>query len=493
MGIIQSQTIKGSVYSYLGIIVGFLNTALIMPILFSTEEIGLVNILVAISFVYAQFSTLGFGAVTTRLFSYFRSIDKNHHGFAFLIIVVALTGFILALTCFFILKPHLIENNMEKSPLLVEYIWFLIPLIFFRSFFLFLDNYNKVLYDATTGTFLNDFVYRFINLILLGTYFLRWINFPQYVVGYTFAHCFPAIYLAVLLIYRGQLNLKPQLKFIGKPLRSEMISVAVFGIIGGLSGVALQSIDKIMVNSFFDLSYTGVYSICFFFGTIIQIPNRSLGKISSVILADAWKNNDLKTINTIYYQSSINQSVFGFLLFILLISNLHNVFQILPEYADGKMVILYVSLGNLIAVSSGVSAHILGTSAKYKIQTLQLSILILLAIVTNLIFIPIMGIDGAAIASLISMGAYTFIRVIYLKRKMNLYPYKQKHFILILISIVALLANYAIPTLSNWMVDFILRSAGVTLVFGIGIFTFRISEKFNEILIQFINKMTGRT
>ncbi|MGQ8337274.1 lipopolysaccharide biosynthesis protein [Sunxiuqinia sp. A32] len=490
MGIIQKQTIKGSVYSYLGVAVGFLNSALIMPMLLSTEEYGLINILVAISAIYAQFSSLGFATVTIRLFPYFRNADKNHNGYAFITVMVGTIGFLLALAFFFILKPYLIENNIEKSPLLVEYIWFLVPLIFFRSFFLLLDNYNKVMYDATTGTLLSDFAYRLINLLLLGAYFLKWINFPQYVMGYTFALCFPAIYLAILLIVRGQFSLKPQLQFISKSLRNEMISVAAFGIIGGLSGVALQSIDKIMVNGFLDLNNTGIYSISFFFGTIILIPSRALAKISSPILADSWKENDLKTINSIYYQSSINQSVAGCILFILLIANLHNIFQILPaEYTGGEMVILYISLGNLIAVSSGVSLQILGTSEKYKILALQLGILIILTIITNLILIPIMGINGAALASLISMVVYTIIRILYLKRKMNLFPYNSQHLKLILITVAAYSSTYLIPEQLNWIIDTILRSSVVGIVFGLGVVIFKISDQVNDQLAVIIRKL----
>lgn len=484
MGIIQKQAIKGSIYSYLGVVLGFINTALLMPLLLLPEEIGLANILVALSSIYAQFSTLGFGKVTTRLFPYFRNINKNHNGFVFIVIIVGLVGFTLAFISFIILKPYLIENNTEKSPLLVEYIWFLIPLIFFKCFFLLLDNYNKVLYDATTGTFLKEIAYRFFNLIFLLAYFLELITFPQYMLGYIFALCFPTVYLAILLIYRRHLNLKPQLQYVKKSLRNEMVSVAAFGIIGGVGSIALQSIDKIIVNSFLDLKQTGIYSICFFFGTLIKIPNRALAKISSTILADAWKNKDLKVINNIYYQSSINQLIAGCLLFILLIANLHNIFHLLPEYIDGKMVIFYISLGNLIFVSPGVSSNILGTSVKYKTATYQLGILIIVTIITNIIFIPIWGINGAAIASLISMSIITFIQVLYLKTRMNLYPYKKKHILLIVISVIILMTNYLVPKIPNWIVDFLVRSSLIFFIYVAGIFAFKISEDFNKLLAK---------
>ena len=151
MGVIKRQTIKGSVYSYLGVATGFLVTIISIK-LFSPAQIGLTAIMIAVSGIYSQFSTLGFTKVIERLFPYFRDKDKNHNGFVFLTLAVGMTGFIISLVTFLILKPYIIASNQAKSPLVVEYIWYLVPLIFFRMFSLLLDTYNKMLFDATTGT-----------------------------------------------------------------------------------------------------------------------------------------------------------------------------------------------------------------------------------------------------------------------------------------------------------------------------------------------------
>ncbi len=483
MGVIQQQTIKGAMYSYLGIIIGFFNTVLIMPELLSPEEIGLINILIAISALYAQFSTLGFTSVTSRIFSYFRNKDKDHNGFAFLVVLTGAIGFILALISFFLLKPSIVNRNIDNSPLLVEYIFFLIPLIFFRMFFLLLDGYNKVLYDATTGTFLIDLGYRVGNLLLLGLFFLQWINFYQYVLGYVIIMSIPAIYLAGLLIYRRSFKLKPQLNFISPSLRKEMISLGLYGIIGGLSGVALMSIDKIMINEYFNLSYTGIYSVSFFFGTIILIPNRALTKISSVVVADAWKENNFEKIQDIYRRSSINQLAAGSVLFVLMVVNLHNIFTILPpEYEAGKMVIVYISLGNLLVVSTGVSITILLTSSKYKVHAYLLALLIVLTIIFNLIFIPLMGISGAAIASLITMFIFSVARVWYMKRRMDLFPFHRKHLLLIGLSIVAYGVGQFMPFIHSCLPDLIVRSGVVCIIFGAGMLIFDISEDITQMM-----------
>lgn len=490
MGVIKRQTIRGSVYSYLGVLVGFFTTALIMPRLMTQEQIGLTNILVAVSAIYSQFSTLGFTKVIERLFSYFRDKDKNHNGFVFLTIAVGMAGFLLSLISFFILKPYIIESNIQKSPLLVEYIWYLVPLIFFRMFFLLLDSYNKMLFDATTGTFLSDLFYRLGNLALLIAFFFKLINFPQFVFGYVFVLSFPAIYLAGLLIYRRQFNLQPNLEFIQPPLRKEMISLSVYGIIGGLSSVALLNIDTIMLNEYYNLSMTGIYSISFFFGTIILIPNKALGKISSTIIADAWKDNDLKTIDDIYFKSSINQLFAALLLFILMVTNLHNIFKILPpQYSDGEWVIILIALSNLIVASTGVSVQIIGTSHKYKIQTYSMGVLVLLVVIFYTIFIPLWGMVGAALGSLLSVSGASLLRVFYLKRNMNLFPYRMIHLKCVAIGILAFVPGKIIPVLDNFIIDLFIRCSAISVVF-IGLcYYFNISADLNQMADKLLKQI----
>jgi len=465
MGVIKKQTIKGSIYSYLGIAIGFLYTILSTRLL-TKEQIGLTGILVAYSAIYSQFSTLGFTKVTERLFPYFRDKDKNHHGFVFLTLSVGLIGFIISLISFFILKPTFIESNLEKSPLLVKYIWYLVPLIFFRMLTVMLDTYNKMLYDATTGSILTAFIYRVAFILLLGAYFLEWITFSQFIFGYVFSLCFPAMYLAGLLIYRRQFHILPNLDFIQPSLRRDMISLSFFGLLSSVSAVALLNVDTIMVNEYFGLSTTGVYIISFFFGTFILIPAVALGKISSTFIAEAWKNKDMKMISDIYFKSSINQLFAALLLFILLVTNLHNVFKILgPQYQGGEWVIIIIALSKLIVSSTGVSVQIIGTSHKFKVQTYSMAVLVVLSVVFYMIFIPLWGMVGAAIGSLLSISTASLLRVFYLQRSMNLFPYRLVHIKCLAIGLVALTLGKLIPVIDNLYLDLLMRCSAISMVF----------------------------
>lgn len=72
------------------------------------------------------------------------------------------------------------------------------------------------------------------------------------------------------------------------------------------------------------------------------------------------------------------------------------------------------------------------------------------------------------------------------KNKMNLFPYKIKHLILILISILAIGPSFFIPDLGHWFIDAGIRSAVVGGVFVLGIFVFNISEEINKIIRKIV-------
>jgi len=490
MGVIKRQTIRGSVYSYLGVAIGLLYTILSVKLL-TPEQIGLFAILGAVSAIYSQFATLGFTKVIERLFPYFRDKDKKHNGFLFLTVAVGMVGFTISLITFFILKPWIIERYQADSSLFVKYIWYLIPLIFFRMFSVMFDTYNKMLFDATTGSILTDFVYRLGTISLLGSFFLKWINFSQFVFGFVFFLSLPAIYLAGLLIFRRQFNLQPKPKFVTPLLRKEIISLSLFGIIGGLSSVALKQIDTVMVLAYTDEATTGIYSILFYFSTVILIPGIALGKISSTIIADAWKNKDIPTIADIYYKSSINQLFASLLLFILVVTNLQNILHLLgPRYEGTEWVIILISLSSLIVSSTGSSVQIIGTSHKYKIQTYSLAVLVVLVVIFYSIFIPLWGMVGAAFGSLLSVAGASLLRVFYLQRNMKLFPYRKTHIKCLAIGILAFAVGKLIPILPvHFLIDLIIRCSAISVVFVGLSYAFHISDDLNLIADKFLKQL----
>jgi len=488
LGIIQKQAIKGTAYAYVGVVIGFVTTVLIYPRIFSTDEIGLLRLLVAYSALFAQFATLGFTRVATMMFPYFRNYKNKHNGFFLLAFLVSFVGFALAVIILLLFKPSIIGAGAEKSELFASYFIYILPLLLFTLVFLILDNYYKVLYNSVQGTFLKDFVQRVIIILSAVLFLFGLISFRDFVMLFLFAFFVPAIVLLILLIKEKQISLKPRLEFISRELRNKMFIVSIYGILTGFSGLLVLNVDSIMINAMMGLSSTGIYAITFFFGTVILIPSRSLLKISSVVIADSWKNNDIKTINSIYYKSCLNQLILACLIFVGIWANIHSIFRILPpEYEAGKYVIFFISLSSVIQMAGGTSNMILFTSPRYKTHTYFMIVLVVLLVFSNFIFIPIYGITGAALASALSFLVYNLLKFFYLNTVFKLKPYNYKVLLVISFSIVTYLLSTFIPITDLYWIDIIVRSVLITGFYLFLILVFKISDDLRNILQNWIN------
>ncbi|MCA1756221.1 MAG: oligosaccharide flippase family protein [Bacteroidales bacterium] len=467
MGLIGQQTIKGTFYSYLGVVIGFINLAILSPVIFTAGEIGVTQVMMAMATIVAQLGGLGFSNVTNRLFPWFRDRESGHNGFLSLGLLITAAGFLVTAIVLIFWLPDFEEANREKSELLSDYAYYIPVLVGMIMFFTLLDNFCKVLFNAVIGTFLREVVLRVINLGLILMFHFGIIGFSGYVSGFVLSQAIPAVIIIIYLAGRGEFRLTGFASFIDRKLIREIITLSGYGVIAGLSGIAITNIDKYMVNSYLGLSEVGIYSIAVYFATLILIPARVMGKISVPVVAEAWKRNDKQSINIIYRKSSINQYLIGLLVFLGIVCNMHNIFKILPsEYMQGQYVIILFGLTNLLNVSSGISQYILSTSELYRYTAFMMLLLIVLVLATNILLIPVYGITGAAIASLLSMFVFNGVMVGILYAKFRLWPYTSGHVVLTFGGGVIYLVTSVIPVM-GLISDLVIRSLSITVLFGL--------------------------
>ncbi len=477
MGIIQKQAIRGSIISYTGVLLGFLTTGLLLPNWFSLEENGVIKLLAANTAIFAQLANLGFASVTTRMFTYFRDKKSAHHGFLLIGVAVSVVGFLLSLLLFYLLKNWLLRgNDVEGNEMLAKYIEMVIAMILATTFFHLFDNYYKVLYNAVKGTLYKEVYQRIMILAAIGFFYFDIVDFHGFVVLYVLAFALPTMQLIFSLIRDREFVMRYDPQFLNRDLVRSLYSVGFYGIVAGFSNIAILNIDSIMINKYLGLSETGVYGITFFFGTLVIIPSRMIKKISSALLADAWKDGDLKLVADIYKKTSINQLLLGALILIGIWGNIENVFQILPEkFEAGRYVILLIALANLVEMGAGVSGTIISVSPHYRYMSHFMIVLLLLIIVTNMVFIPLFGLIGAAFASLISYIIFVLLRFVFLLRKYNMQPFGLNHLKILAIALIAYGLQLLIPQLQHFILDIAVRSAAMTIIYLLLSIQFRVS------------------
>ena len=477
MGEIQKQSIKGTIYTYIGISIGFLTSGLLFPRFFTTEQIGLVNVIVSYAVITAQFALLGTNGLITRFFPFFRNNEKKHNGFLTIGIAIITFGFILSSSVLMLLNNFNLLST-TKSPLLNSFFPSVYILIFFIVFFNFFDNYAKVLYNAVIGTFLKEFVQRLFILFAIILFILNIVKFDMFYALYIFAYSLP-FFIITFYLYKKKLLFFPKPTIPENVSTKEMFLMSVFSIFSGLAGVLTINIDRIMVQNYIGLDNAGIYTIMFFFGSMVAIPSRSLIKISSTYIADAWKQQDLKTIGTIYQKSIVNQVIIGSFILLIMWSNIDNIFAIIGDkYSTGKYVILFIGLSYLTDMLIGTANIIIATSKEYKKITYIIILQGILVIITNIVFIKLFGIVGAAIGSLASKSIANTLKVLVIKAKFGLMPYNKKILIIFISMTIAYLPALFLSN-NNLFINILLKTLPSALIFIALINSFKLSEELN--------------
>lgn len=494
MGIVAKQTLKGSIWSYLGVIIGFITTTYLYTNYLTPEIVGLFGLIVAIGTITSILASLGFNGMTLRMFPVFRNSSNGHNGFLMASFLPQVMGFLLFLLFYYLLKDWLIANNMKKSELFAEYIWLLVPVTFFFLVFNALDTYLKVLYDVVSGTFLQEFFQRLIIFIVVVLYVVDILNHNQLIIGFGIAISVKTIIILAIVWSRGELNLKLHPGFISKELLIEMIDVAFFFILGGLGSLIVFNIDKVVINQMLDLRNTGVYTIAFYFGTLVVIPSRPLLKIAGTLIADAWAKNDVQKIFEIYRKSCINQFIIGGFLFLGIWTNIDNIMIILgPDYVESKWVIFYIGIGYLVDMLTGANGQIISLSKNYRVSLWFMLVLVVLVLVLLYFLIPIWGIVGAAIAIALALFLNNFMRFLYLFLKYRMQPFNY-YFIVLLLFFVALYFITEMIPKQKLIVDILIRGTFITSFTGIFLLFIPIAEDIkiirNEIYMHIKNILT---
>ncbi len=489
MGIIVRQGIFNALFSYVGAAIGFVLTLIIYPQILTTEQYGLTRVLLSISILAVQFATLGTRSSMVKYFPYFKE-SKDESTFTLFFSLTHLLGYAVIIAVFYVFKDALLGYFIEESPLLSSYFDLLLPLIFFNLFFTFFTSYARVYHSTVVPSFINDIVLRVLIIALLYSYFFGWIDFQLFI--YLFVGLYGIVMLALgmylIVALRPKISFStilPNLK-----IRGDIIRYSMYAFLGGITTVIIGRIDIIMLSSLTGLSDTGIYSIAFYIGAVIAIPVRALDKISFPIIADAFKANNMEEVQTIYRKSSINQLIAGSLLYIGVCANLHNLMNILPpEYQGGEWVVVIIGFAYLFDMATGVNGAILISSKYYRYDLYINLALVIAAITLNVLLIPMYGIIGAAIATTTSIFSYNTFKYLFIRFKLGMSPFGKETLQLVVLAGSILALNFLFEPMQSLFADLILRSVIMALVFGIGVYTLKLSEDANRVINKFLNKL----
>jgi O-antigen/teichoic acid export membrane protein len=146
-------------------------------------------------------------------------------------------------------------------------------------------------------------------------------------------------------------------------------------------------------------------------------------------------------------------------------------FSMMPKsdiYKQGKYVVLFIGISKVIDMAASINTEIISVSKYYVFNFISLVLLVVLAVITNSILIPLYEANGAAVATLISIALYNSVKMFYLYRKLNIHPFTAKEVLII----IAMLFFIFLPemlksTFENIFVGVAIKTFVVVVVFTI--------------------------
>jgi O-antigen/teichoic acid export membrane protein len=494
MNVIKKQAFLGTIFSYGGVLVGFVSQFFLIPHNISEAENGLLAVLLSYMYVLVQLSSLGFNAAGSRFFPHFRDAQKGHKGYLFLGLISALIGFTIVSAGLYLFKDNIVKNE-EKSPLFADNFYLLLPITLATLLFNLLDNYAKNLYDTLTGTFLAQFLQRFLILLALLLVVFRFITFEQFIYLWVIAVGFYAIPMFLKVRKLEGFSLKPDFSVMTPAFRREFWFYAFLTILTGFSSMVILYIDKIMLAGISSYRETGIYNTASFFGSVMGMALMAVTKAAQPLIADAFAKKDLENISTIYRKSCTTSLIVGCWIFLGIYLNIDNLFLLLPpSYSAGKMVVIIICLGKLFDLATGLNGTILTLSKYYIYDTYIMVGLIIITVSLNYFLIPIYGMNGAAIALAFATVYYNLARYLVVLFKLRMQPFSFDLIKTIIFScIIGMIISY-LPNIGGnklmTTLDIGYRSIILTIIYGAVIYWSNMSPELNGAMKNLWLKVT---
>mgnify|MGYP001183997786 CR=1 FL=1 len=490
MGVVLKQSFWTSIIIYLGVLLGFLNSLILFPKFLETEEIGLLRQIISATTLLLPISAFGISATAIKFYPKFKDKLTSKNEFFSLQFILSFIGFTTIFLILLTFNREISNLFSKNSKILIDHFDIIIILLLILTISTIFESFLKVRMDIVLSNFVNGVLNRFLNGVCIVLLSLSLINFNEMIYLQIPIYASGVVLLIFYAYLKEPFKINFKIKNIKKDIK-KIFNFSLYSIISGFGNIIILNIDILMVSALLGLSNTGIYTTAFYIGIIIEMPRRAISQISLPIISNHFKNNNLKKLNDYYKVVSINQLIIGSLIYLLVITNLENIYNLIPNkenFIKGIGVVSIIGIAKIVNMASGFGSEIIVMSKYYRFNVFTIIILAIITILSNIILIPKFGIIGAAYASLFSTLIFNLIKIIFINYKLKLNPFNRNTFLAIFIFLIINVLSSYLPDIQNIFLDITYKSIFITIMFVIPIYYFKISKDFNKFLQKILQK-----
>jgi O-antigen/teichoic acid export membrane protein len=258
-------------------------------------------------------------------------------------------------------------------------------------------------------------------LFLLITYFFYHKNTPVYAVLAT------SVLMLFLTFYFLKKTLNKKKSELSQDntqtLRIKQILNTSFPmLLTSAMGLVLTQTDIIMLGMFTTVEAVGGYAVVVKLASLTTFVLSSINVVIAPRFSETYHSNDMQALKSTVQKSA--KLIFYSTLPIVLVLFIFGKFALGlfgDEFVLGYFAMCILLVGRLINIVSGSVGYLMNMTGYQKEYNYIMIISAVINIVLNYFLIPIYGIEGAAMASAISMVLWNIASVVFVKIKMKIY------------------------------------------------------------------------
>jgi O-antigen/teichoic acid export membrane protein len=495
MGIVLKQSFRNTLIIYGAFLIGGFNTLWFYPRFLESEFYGLVTFLLSSTNVIMPLVAFGVHFTIVKFFSSYKAKDQRDK---FLSSVIFLPIFIALPLAYFWNYAHdyIMSSVTDANKNIEDYTFSIYIISVCCAYFELFYSWTKVQLNTVFGNILKELWNRVVVMILLLAVFFEFITKVEFIYYLTVAYIIRTL---VMMCYAFYVYL-PKFYFKLPDNFNEILKYSGYIILAGSAGAILLDIDKIMIPGKDTIEKAAYYTVAVFIGSFIEAPSRAMTQILQPLTSKSLNESDNKEVESLYKKSSINLLLVGGLFFILVNCGVQELFKLMPEkgYAGGELVVLMISLAKLYNMSLGSNGAIISNSKFYRI-TLPLGLGSAFGVyyLNKLFYFNLeLGTNGLALSTLIIYFLFNTIKLLFVKAKFSMTPFTGKSFKMISIILILFLSFYfwdfSLPSLNVFnfdispMLNIILKSIIITVLYLILVIKLSISEQINALVKKYI-------
>lgn len=485
MGIVLNQSLKNTIITYIGFAIGGINTIYLYPVFLGATYYALTNYILSSANVIMPLFAIGMQNTLVKFYSQYETNEERSRFLSFtvlfpllLIIPMLLIGlFFYDEILFFLSKKNIIVKN---------YVWF-IPFIglcmaYFEIFYAWL----RVHMHSVFGNFIKEVGLRLASLLLLIGVYYNWID----VEGFVYATA--VVYLLAFLVtmfYAFSIQ-KPDFQFTIPENTKDVLVYTFYIILSGSVANLLLDGDKMILNQYMKIENIAYYSVATYIALVISVPSRAMHQIVYPITARLMHENNHDAMNDLYKKTSINLQIVGGYVMLGIFVNINQLYEMVPEeYAGGIMVVFMIGLSKYFDLILGNNNAIIFNTKYYRAVLFLGVLLVVMTVALNMVFIPIYGIIGSAFATLLSITLYSLAKLLFVVKRLHLYPFTMQTVYSMIITAILFVAFYFWEFPFSPIISIVLKSILVTIAYVYINYKFVISEEINNVIDTVLKKL----